>query len=160
MTKLRPAGSVKQALMQCIGALGPDAPAAAGRSLRRLHEWSDPDEPSCLPMDVARRLDRAMRRAGHGTPLLDAYRLEVLRDELAPAGQSRALLLAALVAEVGDIAREQHAAEADGRVSAAERARMQAEIAQARAWLDQMHAAYADPPPETVAGGTVAGGTR
>ncbi|BBK30285.1 hypothetical protein EDC65_2269 [Stella humosa] len=145
MTKLRPAGSLKQAVMQLIGGLGADAPGVAGKSLRRLHEWSDPDVADHPPVDVCLALDRAMRAQGLGTPMLDAYRLLV---GMPPGGglmEAMDALLVQLLIETGELAAEHRAAEADGVVCRVDRARILDQLADVRAKLDRIALALAEP---------------
>ena len=144
MTKLRPAGSLKQALMRLIGSLGAEAPGVAGKSLRRLHEWSDPDEADHPPVDVCLRLDRAARAAGFGTPMLDAYRVLLAHEPGAGLASVEALLLATFV-EAGELAAAHRAASADGAVCRVERARLLDQLADVRAQLDQLAIVLADP---------------
>lgn len=147
MTKRRPVGSLKQALLLLLGGLGSEAAVVAGKSLRRLHEYSDPDEADHPPVDICLALDAAARAAGLGTPMLDAYRL-LLERAAGPAGDpavSDEQMLLGLLIATGDLAEEQQAVLADGAVCALDRERMHKACAAVRGRLDRILLRYADP---------------
>lgn len=87
MTKPRDPASVEQAILFCLRTLGPEVARVTGRSRRYLQMCSDPDGETRrhLTMRDAVLLDAAMRAAGHGQPILDAY---VLALSAAPSGRA------------------------------------------------------------------------
>lgn len=122
MTKLRHPGSIKYAVAHCIGVLGNAVESLTGKSERLVRMYSDPDEEGRhIPMKDALALDAAMREAGHGQPIFEAY--AALLDDV-PSGRAGGCPMRAFldVAEkVGPLAATVSSAVADGRIDAAER---------------------------------------
>lgn len=87
MTKLRAPLSIDAALARIAGHM----PRAweqmadiAGRKVRTVRNWGDPDTPEQIPLDCAIALDLAFIEAGGaGAPLFEAYATKLELDELA-----------------------------------------------------------------------------
>jgi len=87
MTKVRPPASFHDAITRIAGQIGWDGCASAlstnGRKVaeRTIRNWSDPDTSPTISIDDALTLDLAYRAAGGiGTPLFDAYALQLERE--------------------------------------------------------------------------------
>ena len=87
MTKVRPPASFCDAITRiaahigwggCSAALSTDTRKVAERTIRN---WSDPDTEPCISLEDALKLDLAHQEAGGiGTPLFDAYALQLDRE--------------------------------------------------------------------------------
>lgn len=112
MTKVRPPASFHDAITRIAGLIGWDGcvealTAGTSRKLvaRTIRNWSDPDTEPCISIEDALRLDLAFKAAGGiGTPLFDAYALQLER-EVERARQSQPCLIhiiAAAAKETGE----------------------------------------------------------
>lgn len=121
MTKARDPGSVHYAIHLCVGTLKAEVERVTGKSERYLRMCADPDEDRHIQLRDAVALDKAMREAGHGEPILAAYRALV---EAVPSGRATgcpvraALGIGQLLAPVFDIVTS---AMEDGVLDASER---------------------------------------
>lgn len=87
MTKVRPPASFCDAITRiaahigwggCSAALSTDTRKVAERTIRN---WSDPDTEPCISVEDALKLDLVHQAAGGiGTPLFDAYALQLDRE--------------------------------------------------------------------------------
>lgn len=121
MTKPREAGSVEAAVFDCLRALGDnEAAALCGVSRGYLWQCSDPENPRCLRLDRALKLDAAMRAAGYGTPIFDACARQLSAAPSGRAGDCPMTAIAALTAELGVVAATVKEAWLDRLIDAAE----------------------------------------
>lgn len=127
--KLRPPGSIEDAMVQALAILG-DAGVekATGKSAGLARKWSDPDaDDHHIQLRQAAALDAACLFAGQDGPFGKAFpgavaaRLEALGGPAAGAAAKDPLArIASVTADLGDVAREVAKAAADGRFDAAE----------------------------------------
>ncbi len=142
----RPVLSFAAACARARDLLGVEAMAeAVGKSVSLINAWCDPERPEVVPsVRQAALIDHlCVARAGE-RPLTETLRL--MTDRARPG--RRADLrdgIADLMAEVGDVARLTRSALSDNRLTAAERAAIAREVEDARAVLDRLLRALADP---------------
>ena len=105
MTKQRPPLSIGDALIRIAAQVDGGFEAMAShvdRSVRTVRNWSDPDTPEDIPISCAIRLDLLhLEQGGEGTPIADAYSLQ-----LDIASMSRFSDGIELLAKVADTVRE------------------------------------------------------
>ncbi|WP_439569080.1 hypothetical protein [Sphingopyxis sp.] len=155
MTKARAPLSIDAALARIAGQLTngfDDMARVAGRQVRTVRNWSDPDTAEQVPVDCAIALDLAYIAAGgSGAPIFEAYALKLELADAAKFGDRHQLLRHAQ-----DVARE--TGEANAAIIGAahpaatktDRARALAEATEAREALNQvipLLAAEVDQPP-------------
>lgn len=143
MTKARAPLSIDAALARIAGLLPEgfdDMARVAGRQVRTVRNWSDPDTAEQVPVDCAIALDLAYIAAGgSGAPIFEAYALKLELADAAKFGDRHQLLRHAQ-----DVARE--TGEANAAIIGAahpaatrtDRARALAEATEAREALNQV----------------------
>lgn len=150
MTKAREPGSIADAIERSRVELGAArACNATGKSEALIRHWGDPDDDAHhIPLHQALALDKASVSAGKPAHIFNAYRQEIERHADCEAAAIRLAgaaskpkkvteLLAAAVAEVGDVARAiDQALEGDGALSRSECHRIMLEAQQAKNRLD------------------------
>ena len=141
MTKLRPPDGFADAAMIAITALGRQrAAAVVERAEHHIYRWADPSPGGERPnVEQALRIDVAMLRAGHAPPFLAAWQAQLARVDAPPqVPKDPRDRLAAIMAEVGDVAAEIARGGADGRLSAADIAAIARQATEARDALDAL----------------------
>lgn len=87
MTKLRAPLSIDAALARIAGQLDggfDDMARIAGRAVRTVRNWGDPDTPEQVPIDCAIALDLAyIASGGTGAPIFETYALKLELGEAA-----------------------------------------------------------------------------
>lgn len=155
MTKPRAPLTIDAALARIAGQLPlgfDDMARVAGRQVRTVRNWGDPDTPEQVPVDCAIALDLAFIAAGgSGAPIFEVYALKLELAEAAKFGDRHQLLR-----HGQDVARETGEATAaiigaaHPGATAADRARALAEATEAREALNQviplLAAEVAEPP--------------
>lgn len=143
MTKPRAPLTIDAALARIAGQLPlgfDDMARVAGRQVRTVRNWGDPDTPEQVPVDCAIALDLAYIAAGGtGAPIFEAYALKLELADAAKFGDRHQLLRHAQ-----DVARE--TGEANAAIIGAahpaatktDRARALAEATEAREALNQV----------------------
>ncbi len=143
MTKARAPLSIDAALARIAGLLPEgfeEMARVAGRQVRTVRNWSDPDTAEQVPIDCAIALDLAYIAAGGtGAPIFEAYALKLELADAAKFGDRHQLLRHAQ-----DVARE--TGEANAAIIGAahpaatktDRARALAEATEAREALNQV----------------------
>lgn len=144
--RARPVLSFAAACARARDLLGREAMAeAVGKSESLIHAWCDPERPEVVPsIRQAVLIDHlCVARAGE-RPITEALRL--MTDRARP-GRLPHLMhgIAELMAEVGDVARATREALSDHQLTANERAGIAREVEEARAVLDRLLRALADP---------------
>jgi len=145
MTKPRKPGSLADAIMTILGAIGRDTAAAlVKRGQDVVYDWADEENPALPDLDRAARLDAAFVKAtGERPPVLYAYRarieellgapLEDAQRKVAPADR-----LSRLMVEVSDAARAYAECSAQGRPDPALTRKLKREIEDVRVQLAGM----------------------
>lgn len=143
MTKPRPPLSIDAALARIAGQLPAgfdDMARIAGRAVRTVRNWSDPDTPEQIPVDCAIALDLAFIAAGGaGAPIFETYahKLELAEAEQF-ADQLELLRRAQVVAKESGEATSALIGAAHPAATDADRARALAEAVEARDALSQV----------------------
>lgn len=141
MTKARQPDSLPDAMYAAIAALGNDRVAdVVERARHHVYRWADPDPGGDRPnVEQALRIDVAMLRAGHAPPFLAAWQAQLARVDAPPqVPKDPRDRLAAIMAEVGDVAAEIARGGADGRLSAADIAAIARQAKEARDTIDDL----------------------
>ncbi len=143
MTKARAPLSIAAALARIAGLLPEgfeEMARVAGRQVRTVRNWSDPDTAEQVPIDCAIALDLAYIAAGGtGAPIFEAYALKLELADAAKFGDRHQLLRHAQ-----DVARETGEANAaiigaaHPAATKSDRARALAEATEAREALNQV----------------------
>lgn len=115
MTKVRPPASFFDAITRIAAHIGWDGCSAAlsvgTRKVaeRTIRNWSDPDTEPCISIEDALKLDLAFQAdGGIGTPLFDAYALQLDR-EAERARQSQPCLIHTTAAAAKETGEAMHA---------------------------------------------------
>jgi hypothetical protein len=143
MTVVKPRHPVSWpgAVTRIMGALGLAAAQAIGKSDSLIRKFADPDHDAVPNLDQAVALDAAfMAATGDEAPILRVYllRLEAATAGVPHAAQAPHKRLIRVMAESGEIAADLHRALADGKLTPAERATLQKDIADAIEQLTAM----------------------
>ncbi|MCA3264947.1 MAG: hypothetical protein ING19_02665 [Azospirillum sp.] len=134
MTVVKPRHPVSfpGAVTRIMGALGLGAAQAIGKSDSLIRKFADPDHDAQPNLDQALALDAAFVLAtGDEAPILRVYlqKLEDLTRGAAHVALAPHARLMRVMAEMGEIAGDLHAASVDGQVTPSERAKLQKDIA-------------------------------
>lgn len=160
MTKHRAPLSFEQAIQRIAGQIpgGIDEMASiADRQPRTIRNWTDPDTPESIPLDVALRLDLAFQAAGGvGAPLWEAYthHLEMAEVDAFATRHCLGRLAAETILEAGEataalvLSSQPGSTPADVRNAQREVAEAIAKLQQALPALDAaLHETRPHPPP-------------
>lgn len=138
--------TIEDAVTQAIGILGDDGvEAATGKSSRLVRYWGEPDDDTHhIPLHQAFRLDAACLLADGFAPIAAWYRASLLGASRMQTGEPL-LRLAAVAAEMGDVARAVHEARSTGSLGGAAITRVEAagilrQSAELRDALDRLDA--------------------